>query len=163
MIPPAERAALQRNLVLSHAGGVGPALAEAETRAMILLLAGSLARGPRGCDRAWSRPWWLCLNRGVYPVVPEQGSVGSSGDLAPLAHVAACLIGEGEAVSAGRRVPGREALQAAGVRPLALETKEGLALLERHDLMAGSGRWPCWMPADWRGWPTWPAPCRSRR
>ena len=139
VIPPAERAALQRNLVLSHAGGVGPALAEAETRAMILLLAASLARGASGVRPSVVETLVACLNRGVHPVVPEQGSVGSSGDLAPLAHVAACLIGEGEAVSDGRRVPAREALQAAGVRPLALETKEGLALLNGTHLMAGLG------------------------
>ena len=139
MIPPAERAALQRNLVLSHAGGVGPALAEAETRALMLLLAASLARGASGVRPSVVETLVACLNRAVHPVVPEQGSVGSSGDLAPLAHVAACLIGEGEAMSDGRRVPAREALQAAGVRPLALETKEGLALLNGTHLMAGLG------------------------
>jgi len=103
VIPPAERAALQRNLVLSHAGGVGPALAEAETRAMMLLLAASLARGASGVRPGVVETLITCLNRGVHPIVPEQGSVGSSGDLAPLAHVAACLIGEGEAVAGGRR------------------------------------------------------------
>jgi histidine ammonia-lyase len=139
VIPPAERAALQRNLVLSHAGGVGPALAEAETRAMMLLLAASLARGASGVRVSVVETLIACLNRGVHPVVPEQGSVGSSGDLAPLAHVAACLIGEGEAVANGRRVPAGEALQAASVRPLALETKEGLALLNGTHLMAGLG------------------------
>lgn len=139
VIPPAERAALQRNLVLSHAAGVGAPLGEAETRAMLLLLAGSLARGASGVRPLVVETLVGCLNRGVLPVVPEQGSVGSSGDLAPLAHVAACLIGEGQAWSDGRRVPAREALSAAGVSPLTLETKEGLALLNGTHLMAGLG------------------------
>jgi len=103
VIPPAERAALQRNLVLSHAAGVGAPLAEAETRALLLLLAASLARGASGVRPLVVETLLTCLNRGVRPVVPEQGSVGSSGDLAPLAHVAACLIGEGEAWARDRK------------------------------------------------------------
>jgi histidine ammonia-lyase len=139
VIPPAERAALQRNLVRSHAAGVGAPLSEAETRGVLLLLAASLARGASGVRPLVVETLVDCLNRGVCPLVPEQGSVGSSGDLAPLAHVAACLIGEGEAWSGGRRVPAREALGAAGVTPLALETKEGLALLNGTHLMAALG------------------------
>ena len=139
VIPPAERAALQRNLVLSHAGGVGPPLAETETRAVLLLLAASLARGASGVRPLVVETLLACLNRGLHPVVPEGGSVGSSGDLAPLAHVAACLIGEGEAWAGGRRVPAREALAASGLAPLSLETKEGLALLNGTHLMAGLG------------------------
>jgi histidine ammonia-lyase len=139
VIPPAERAALQRNLVLSHAGGVGPPLAETETRAMVLLLAASLARGASGVRPLVVETLIACLNRGVHPLVPEQGSVGSSGDLAPLAHVAACLVGEGEAWAGGRRTPAREALAAAGVTPLVLETKEGLALLNGTHLMTSLG------------------------
>jgi histidine ammonia-lyase len=139
VIPPAERAALQRNLVLSHAAGVGAPLGEAETRAMLLLLAASLARGASGVRPLVVETLLACLNRGVHPVVPEQGSVGSSGDLAPLAHVAACLIGEGEAWANGGRVPAAQALAGAGVKPLALETKEGLALLNGTHLMAGLG------------------------
>ena len=139
VIPPAERAALQRNLVLSHAGGVGPPLAETETRAVLLLLAASLARGASGVRPLVVETLLTCLNRGLHPVVPEGGSVGSSGDLAPLAHVAACLIGEGEAWAGGRRVPAREALAASGLAPLSLETKEGLALLNGTHLMAGLG------------------------
>jgi histidine ammonia-lyase len=139
VIPPVERAALQRNLVLSHAAGVGAPLGEAETRALLLLLAASLARGASGVRPLVVNTLVACLNRGVLPVVPEQGSVGSSGDLAPLAHVAACLIGEGEAWSNGRRAPARAALASAAVAPLALETKEGLALLNGTHLMAGLG------------------------
>ena len=139
VIPPAQRAALQRNLVLSHAGGVGAPLAEAETRAVLLLLAASLARGASGVRPIVVEALIACLNRAVHPVVPEAGSLGSSGDLAPLAHIAACLIGEGEAWSGGRRVPARVALTAAGMAPLILETKEGLALINGTHLMAGLG------------------------
>ena len=139
VIPPPERAALQRNLVLSHAAGVGAPLSEAETRGMLLLLAASLARGASGVRPRVVETLVTCLNRGVHPVVPERGSVGSSGDLAPLAHVAACLIGEGEAWADGRPVPAAQALSAAGVPPLALETKEGLALLNGTHLMAALG------------------------
>jgi histidine ammonia-lyase len=139
LIPPSERTALQRNLVLSHAGGVGPPLAESETRAVMLLLAAALARGASGVRPHVVDTLVTCLNRGVHPVVPEQGSVGSSGDLAPLAHVAACLLGEGEAWWGGQRRPAREALAAAGVTPLVLQTKEGLALLNGTHLMAGLG------------------------
>ncbi len=139
VIPPAERRALQRNLVLSHAGGVGPALAEDEVRAILLLLAASLARGASGVRPGVVETVIDCLNRRVHPLVPEQGSVGSSGDLVPLAHVAACLIGEGEAWLDGRRAPAAEALARAGMTPLTLETKEGLALLNGTHLMAGLG------------------------
>jgi histidine ammonia-lyase len=139
VIPPAQRAVLQRNLVLSHAGGVGPPLGETETRALVLLLAASLARGASGVRPVVVETLVACLNRGLHPVVPEQGSVGSSGDLAPLAHVAACLIGEGEAWADGRRVPAAAALAAAAVEPLTLETKEGLALLNGTHLMAALG------------------------
>jgi len=125
VIPPAERAALQRNLVLSHAAGVGAPLGEAETRAMLLLLAASLARGASGVRPLVVETLLACLNRGVHPVVPEQGSVGSSGDLAPLAHVAACLIGEGEAWHGHSREPGAAAL-ATGYRA-ALVLAAGLA------------------------------------
>jgi histidine ammonia-lyase len=139
LIPPAERNHLQRNLVLSHAGGVGPPLAEPEVRAMMLLLAGSLARGASGVRPRLIGMVTACLNARVYPLVPERGSLGSSGDLAPLAHVAAVLIGEGEAWVDGTRVPGAAALRRAGLEPVVLESKEGLALLNGTHLMAGLG------------------------
>ena len=139
VIPPAERAALQRNLVLSHAGGVGAPLGEDETRAVMVLLAASLARGASGVRPAVVETLVACLERRVHPVVPEQGSVGSSGDLAPLAHVAACLVGEGEATVQGERLPAAEALRRAGLAPLTLATKEGLALLNGTHLMAAVG------------------------
>lgn len=139
LIPPAERARLQRNLVLSHAGGVGPPLPEDEVRAVLLLLAASLCRGASGVRPVVAETVVACLERRVHPVVPEGGSLGSSGDLAPLAHVALCLIGEGDAWMDGRRVPAAEALGRAGIAPLVLESKEGLALLNGTHLMTGVG------------------------
>jgi histidine ammonia-lyase len=139
LIPPAERSHLQRNLVLSHAGGVGAPLPESDVRAMMLLLAGSLARGASGVRPRLIEALVACLNARVYPLVPERGSLGSSGDLAPLAHVAAVLIGEGEAWVDGARVSGAEALRRAGLEPVVLESKEGLALLNGTHLMTGLG------------------------
>ncbi len=138
-IPPADRARLQTNLILSHAGGVGAPLAEDEVRALMALLAASLARGASGVRPAVVEAVVAALNAGLVPVVPELGSLGSSGDLAPLAHVAACLIGVGEAWLAGARVPACEALSRAGLVPLALEAKEGLALLNGTHVMTGVG------------------------
>jgi len=139
VIPPGQRADLQRNLVLSHAAGVGPALAEPDVRAIMLLLAASLARGASGVRPVVVETIVACLNRGIHPVVPELGSVGASGDLAPLAHVGLCLLGEGYTGAGDRRVPAAEALARANVPPLVLETKEGLALLNGTHLMAGHG------------------------
>lgn len=139
VIPAAERRQLQRNLVLSHAAGVGAPLGESETRSVCFLLAASLARGHSGVRSAIVELLTACLNRGLLPVIPERGSVGASGDLAPLAHVAACLIGEGEAVVAGERMAAARALRIARLEPVVLEMKEGLALLNGTHLMAGLG------------------------
>ena len=139
VIPPGQRADLQRNLVLSHAAGVGAALAEPDVRAIMLLLAASLARGASGVRPVVVETIVACLNRRVHPVVPELGSVGASGDLAPLAHVALCLLGEGFTGSGDRQIPAAEALARAGVAPLVLQTKEGLALLNGTHLMTGHG------------------------
>jgi histidine ammonia-lyase len=139
VIPRGQRADLQRNLVLSHAAGVGADLAEPDVRAIMLLLAASLARGASGVRPVVVETIVACLNRRVHPVVPELGSVGASGDLAPLAHVALCLLGEGMTGAGDRQVPAAEALARAGVAPLVLETKEGLALLNGTHLMAGHG------------------------
>jgi histidine ammonia-lyase len=105
----------------------------------MLLLAASLARGASGVRPVVVETIVACLNRRVHPVVPELGSVGASGDLAPLAHVALCLLGEGMTGAGDRQVPAAEALARAGVAPLVLETKEGLALLNGTHLMAGHG------------------------
>jgi histidine ammonia-lyase len=130
---------LQTNLLRSHAAGVGEPLGEAETRALMLLRANVLARGFSGVRLSTLERLVELLNRGVHPVVPSQGSVGASGDLAPLAHLALPLVGEGECVFEGRRLPGRDALRAAGLEPLALEPKEGLALINGTQLMTAVG------------------------
>src|SRR6187549_3360879 len=108
--------ALQRNLVRSHAAGVGPTLPVLETRALMVLRANVLAKGFSGARVETAQLLVECLNHGIHPRVPEQGSVGASGDLAPLAHVALLLIGEGECDVKGRTVPAAEALAAAGLK-----------------------------------------------
>ena len=120
---------LQVNLVRSHASGLGNPLSDAEVRAMLLLRANVLAKGLSGVRRETVEMLISLLNAGIHPVVPEKGSVGASGDLAPLAHLALVLIGEGEAIYRGERISGGEALRRAGLTPLRLEAKEGLALL----------------------------------
>ncbi|GAB4242724.1 MAG: histidine ammonia-lyase [Thermoleophilia bacterium] len=130
---------LQRNLVLSHCCGVGEPLGEEETRALMVLRANVLAKGYSGARFEVLETLVEMINRGVYPVVPAKGSVGASGDLAPLAHVAAVMIGEGEAFLDGKRVPGAEAMAAAGIEPLVLEAKEGLGLINGTQLMTGLG------------------------
>ncbi len=120
---------LQINLVRSHCCGVGVPLAEPEVRAMLLLRANTLAKGMSGVRPLVVETLLAMLNQGVHPLIPAQGSVGASGDLAPLAHLAAVAIAEGEAIYKGERLPGGEALQRAGVAPLVLEAKEGLSLL----------------------------------
>lgn len=120
---------LQINLVRSHACGVGTALSEAETRGMILLRANALAKGLSGIRPVVVETLCAMLNHGVHPVIPSQGSVGASGDLAPLAHLAQVVIGEGEAIFKNEKLAGGEALKRAGITPMALEAKEGLSLL----------------------------------
>jgi histidine ammonia-lyase len=120
---------LQVNLVRSHACGVGAPLSEQETRAMLVLRANAIAKGFSGVRPVVAETLCAMLNKGVHPVIPSQGSVGASGDLAPLAHLAQVAIGEGEAIYDGRKVSGADAMKAAGIKPLALEAKEGLALL----------------------------------
>jgi histidine ammonia-lyase len=132
-------AKLQVNLVRSHSCGVGPALAETETRAMLLLRANVLALGYSGARPIVAEALLLMLNRGVLPVIPEKGSVGASGDLAPLAHLALTAIGEGEAFYRGVRMPSGDALRRAEIEPLRLEAKEGLALLNGTQAMAAVG------------------------
>jgi histidine ammonia-lyase len=120
---------LQVNLVRSHACGLGVSLSEAETRAMMLLRANALAKGFSGVRPRLVETLCQMLNAKVHPVIPSQGSVGASGDLAPLAHLAQVVIGEGRATFRGDVLPGGEALKRAGITPVALEAKEGLSLL----------------------------------
>ncbi|HEY1769313.1 MAG TPA: histidine ammonia-lyase [Chthoniobacterales bacterium] len=130
---------LQVNLVRSHACGVGEPLSEAEVRAMMLLRANVLSLGFSGIRLEVIELLAEMLNRGITPVIPAKGSVGASGDLAPLAHLALVLIGEGEAFFENKRSLGAEALRAAGLRPIELQAKEGLALLNGTQVMHGVG------------------------
>ncbi|MGC2612497.1 MAG: histidine ammonia-lyase [Terracidiphilus sp.] len=138
-IPGDKLAELQINLVRSHAGGVGEPLAEAESRAMLLLRANVLAKGFSGVRTELLELLVDLLNAGVHPVIPEKGSVGASGDLAPLAHLALVVVGEGEAFYRGERISGAEALRRAGLKPLQLTAKEGLALLNGTQAMTAVG------------------------
>lgn len=131
--------ALQRNLILSHAAGVGQPLSLHEARALLLLRCNVLAKGHSGVRAETLQLGLEMLNRGVTPVVPERGSVGASGDLAPLAHLALVFIGEGEAWLDGVRMPGRDALRKAGLEPLVLEAKEGLTLVNGTQAMCAVG------------------------
>ncbi|MEM7202377.1 MAG: histidine ammonia-lyase [Planctomycetota bacterium] len=128
-IATADTATLQRNLVLSHCCGVGETSPPEIVRLMMVLKLVSLGRGASGVRAIVARAIEGMLARDVVPVVPAQGSVGASGDLAPLAHMAAVVIGEGEALHRGERLPGAAALAAAGLDPLVLGPKEGLALI----------------------------------
>src|SRR6266702_1901893 len=138
-IPHDRLAQLQTNLVRSHAGGVGQPLSEAESRAMLLLRANVLAKGFSGNRPALVDLLVSLLNAGVHPVIPEKGSVGASCDLAPLAHLALVVMGEGEAFYRGERMVGGEALRRAGLTPLPLAAKEGLALLNGTQAMTAVG------------------------
>ena len=128
-IPPERLAELQVNLVRSHAVGVGPRMSEAEVRAMMLLRANVLARGYSGARPAIVDLLAGMLDAGLYPPVPEQGSVGASGDLAPLAHLALALIGEGELLRADSAGPAAEMLRAHALEPVVLGPKEGISLI----------------------------------
>jgi histidine ammonia-lyase len=130
---------LQLNLLRSHACGVGEPFVEDVVRAMLLLRANVLATGHAGCRPEVVERILELLEAGVHPVVPCRGSVGASGDLAPLAHLALVLVGEGEAVVGGERMPGAKALTRAGIRPLQLEAKEGLALINGTQASAAVG------------------------
>ncbi|HTC87321.1 MAG TPA: aromatic amino acid lyase, partial [Bryobacteraceae bacterium] len=138
-VPPEELEQLQRNVVRSHACGVGAPLARDEVRGMMLIRANVLAKGFSGIRPLVAERLCDLLNRGVTPVVPSQGSVGASGDLAPLAHIALVLIGEGEAEFEGVRLPGREALQRAGIEPIVLASKEGISLVNGTQAMLSVG------------------------
>jgi len=138
-VPAEELEQLQRNVIRSHACGVGPQLGRAEVRAMMLIRANVLAKGFSGIRPVVAERLCHLLNRGVTPVVPSQGSVGASGDLAPLAHIGLVLIGEGEAELDGQRMPGGEALRRAGLEPIALASKEGISLVNGTQAMLALG------------------------
>jgi histidine ammonia-lyase len=131
---------LQLNLVRSHAGGIGEPLSAAETRAMMLLRANSLSKGHSGVRGVVIDTICEMLNRGVTPMVPSQGSVGASGDLAPLAHLALALIGEGECLDEkGQRISAADAMRRAQIKPLVLEAKEAVSLINGTQAMLAVG------------------------
>ncbi|MBW2311133.1 MAG: histidine ammonia-lyase [Deltaproteobacteria bacterium] len=130
---------LQENILMSHAAGVGDILDEETVRAVTALRIKDLARGHSGIRPETVYQLIELLNRGIYPVVPEQGSVGASGDLAPLAHLSLVLIGQGEAFYKGKRMSGLEALRDSGLEPLELEAGEGLALVNGTQMMTAIG------------------------
>jgi len=138
-IPPAQIRELQVNLVRSHSVGVGDPLSEAATRAMMLLRANSLSKGHSGVRALIIETLCSMLNRGVHPVIPSQGSVGASGDLAPLAHLALALIGEGEAEYEGKVLPSAEALKRSKIKPVVLEAKESISLINGTQAMLAIG------------------------
>lgn len=138
-IPSDQLEQLQLNLLRSHACGVGDPFAEDVVRAMLLLRANVLATGHAGCRPMVVDRVLELLNAGVHPVVPSLGSVGASGDLAPLAHLALPLVGEGEAMVGGERLPGLEALRRVGLEPLTPAAKEGLALINGTQASAAVG------------------------
>ncbi len=130
---------LQRNLVRSHSSGFGPMLSDHEVRAVMVLRANALARGHSGCRPEVVDALLALLNLGITPAVPELGSVGASGDLSPLAHIALALIGEGRVSVRGRDAPSAEALADADLEPLVLAEKEGLALINGTQATTGLG------------------------
>jgi histidine ammonia-lyase len=138
-IEPASVRRLQENLLMSHAAGVGEPFPREVVRAMLLLRANTLALGHSGCRPLLVDRLLAFLEAGVHPVVPSQGSVGASGDLAPLAHLALSLIGRGEVELNGQRLPALVALKEAGLEPVVLEAKEGLALLNGTQMMSAVG------------------------
>lgn len=139
LIPAEQTRALQRNIIMSHAVGVGEPFPTPVVRAMMLVRANALAKGHSGIRPETLELLLRMIERGVHPIVPIQGSLGASGDLAPLAHMALVMIGQGEAEFAGRRFSGAEALARAGLAPVTLEAKEGLALTNGTALMTALG------------------------
>ena len=139
VIPSESLEQLQLNLIRSHAVGVGEPFDEIVSRAMLLLRANALAKGYSGIRRETLELLLACLNHRIHPVIPSQGSLGASGDLAPLSHLALVLVGEGEAYYKGKRMSGKAALAAAGLKPIRLAAKEGLALINGTQAMTAVG------------------------
>ncbi len=130
---------LQVNLLRSHAAGVGETLDEESVRAVMVLMANNLAKGYSGIRPETLQALIDMLNHGVHPLIPCKGSVGASGDLAPLSHLSLVLIGEGEAIFNGNKLSGGEALREAGLKPIKLRAKEGLSLINGCQFSAGLG------------------------
>ena len=130
---------LQRNILLSHAVGTGEPFDQATTRAIMLIRANTLAAGHSGIRSKTLLTLLNLLNKGIHPVIPKKGSLGASGDLAPLAHMALPLIGEGEVEYQGHIMPAAQALSMAGIEPITLAAKEGLALTNGTSVMAAQG------------------------
>ncbi|UCF93059.1 MAG: aromatic amino acid lyase, partial [Desulfobacterales bacterium] len=130
---------LQQNILMSHAAGVGDPLDAETVRAIMALRIKDLARGHSGIRLETVHHLVTLLNQGVCPVIPEKGSVGASGDLAPLAHLALVLLGLGAAFDRGQRISGREALELCGLKPIQLEAAEGLALVNGTQVMTAIG------------------------
>ena len=139
VIPLEQVTELQRNILMSHAVGVGDPFDIPTTRAIMLIRANTLARGYSGIRLSTLQLLLDMLNAGIHPVIPEKGSLGASGDLAPLAHMSLVIIGEGEAEYQGQRLAGAEALHRAGLRPVTLAAKEGLALTNSTAVMCALG------------------------
>ena len=133
-IPQELTATLQRNLIISHACGMGEPLPEQVVRAAMLLRCNALSKGHSGIRLSTIE---TMLNKGVHPVIPEKGSLGASGDLAPLSHIVLVMLGEGEAFYKGTRMPGRQAMKKAGIPTIELAAKEGLALINGTQIMMG--------------------------
>lgn len=131
--------ALQRNLIRSHSVGVGPYFDEVTTRAIMLLRANVMAMGYSGVRMELLNRLVKMINKGVHPLIPEQGSVGASGDLAPLAHLTSVLMGEGEAIFKGKGMSGKKAMEKAGIPLLTLKAKEGLAMINGTQVMTAIG------------------------
>jgi histidine ammonia-lyase len=139
IIPPEQVELLQRNIIVSHAVGMGDPFDVPTVRAIMLIRANTLARGYSGIRLETLNLMLDMLNRGVHPIIPEKGSLGASGDLAPLAHMALPIIGEGEAQFGGETLPGEQALRRAGLAPITLAAKEGLALTNGTSVMSAVG------------------------
>jgi histidine ammonia-lyase len=139
VIWPEQQVALQRNVIRSHASGVGAPLDRTATRALMLLRANTLAHGHSGCSPRAVELLLDFLNLGLHPVVPEFGSVGASGDLVPLSHVALALMGEGDVEQGGRVVPAAQALAAAHLAPLDVREKDGLSLINGTQFCSALG------------------------
>ncbi len=138
-IPEADTHQLQENIIMSHAAGVGAPLPEEVVRAIMALRIHDLSLGYSGCRMKTIRQMLALLNQGATPIIPEKGSVGASGDLAPTAHMGLVLIGKGEAIYQGKRMPGGQVLQEIGLEPLKLEGGEGLALINGTQVMTAIG------------------------